>query len=242
MSALRERFRALHASGFFVMPNPWDVGSAVLLERMGFSALATTSSGHAQAMGTDDHRVSFEEVCRHVASLVDAMSIPLSIDGGRLFAETPDGIAARVATLGQLGAAGISIEDYDPVTGTIDPVPVSVTRVEAAVEAARDSGLVLTARADNHLCGVDDFEDTLRRLVAYRAAGADVVYAPGVDDPGPIRRIVDETGAAVNVLLTADGPKPGQLAALGVRRASTGGSLALAAYRTAEVAAGLLRA
>lgn len=236
MSMPRDRFRTLHASGFFVIPNPWDVGSAVALERLGFEALATTSSGLALSMGREDHEVGFDELCRHVVSLVDAVGIPLSVDAGRLFADTPDGVAANVSTLAGLGASGVSIEDYDPATGAIDPIDVALPRVEAAVAAARGAGLVLTARADNHICGVDDFEDTLARLAVYRAAGADVVYAPGVVDPARIRRIVDEVGGPVNVLLLPDAPSPAELAELGVRRASTGGSLARTAYATLEAA------
>ena len=239
MSTLRERFRTLHAAGFFIIPNPWDVGSAVMLERVGFEALATTSSGLALAMGREDHEVGFEELCRHVGSLVEAIGIPLSVDGGRLFADTPDGVAANVRALAGIGAAGVSIEDYDPATGTIDSIDIALPRVEAAVAAARETGVVLTARADNHICGVDDFDDTLGRLAAYRGAGADVVYAPGVVDPERIRRIVDEVGGPVNVLLLPDAPSPAELAALGVRRASTGGSLARAAYATLETARGL---
>lgn len=236
MSTLRDRFRALHASGFFVIPNPWDVGSALALERLGFEALATTSSGLALARGREDHEVGFDELCRHVASLVEAIGIPLSVDAGRLFADTPDGVASNVSTLAGLGAAGVSIEDYDPATGAIDSIEVALPRVEAAVAAARGAGLVLTARADNHICGADDFDDTLARLAAYRAAGADVVYAPGVVDPALIRRIVDEVGGPVNVLLLPDAPSPTELAALGVRRASTGGSLTRTAYATLETA------
>lgn len=236
MSTPRDRFLALHASGFFVIPNPWDIGSAVALERMGFEALATTSSGLALSMGKDDHEVGFEALCRHVASLVDAIGVPLSVDAGRLFADTPDGVAANVSALAGLGASGVSIEDYDPATGAIDPIDVALPRVEAAVAAARAADLVLTARADNHICGVDDFDDTLARLAAYRAVGADVVYAPGLVDPALIRRVVDEVGGPVNVLLLPDAPSPAELAGLGVRRASTGGSLARTAYATLEAA------
>lgn len=235
-----DRFRQLHTDGFFVLPNAWDVGSAVQLQRMGFPAVATTSSGHALSLGRQDQEVTFDELCAHVAALTAAVEVPVSVDAERLFADSPDGVAANVTTLAGLGAAGVSIEDYDPATDAIEPLAVVTARVEAAADAAHAHGLVLTARAENHLYGAGSFDDTLERLVAYRAAGADVVYAPGLVDPDQITTVVRATTAPVNVLLLADTPPLEQLAELGVRRVSTGGRLARLAYDAALAAAAQL--
>jgi 2-methylisocitrate lyase-like PEP mutase family enzyme len=226
--------RRLHETGFFLLPNAWDIGSAVRLEALGFEAIATTSSGLAWSLGKQDHQVSFDEVCAHVAALTGRVSVPITVDSERLYSDTLDGVAANVRTLGDLGAAGISIEDWDPAAEAIDPIDVATARVRAAAEAARERGLVLTARAENLLYERGDLDDTIERLQAYRAAGADVVYAPGVIEPDAISRIVRETGAWVNVLLVRGAPTPAALADLGVTRASTGGRLARVAYEAME--------
>jgi 2-methylisocitrate lyase-like PEP mutase family enzyme len=144
-------------------------------------------------------------------------------------ADDPDGVAATVEQIAATGAAGVSIEDYDPETG-LDPVDVAAQRVEAAAGVARSHGMILTARAENHLYGVDDLDDTIERLIAFREVGADVVYAPGLTDERDIRRVVDGVGAPLNVLASREGPSVPQLADLGVRRVSTGGALTFAAY------------
>ena len=223
-------FRRLHGGGFFVIPNAWDLGSAVILEKIGFPAIATTSSGFAASLGRGDQETTFDELCRHVAALVHVTEVPISVDGERLFADTPDGVAQNIGRIADLGAAGISIEDFDPVTGTIDDVDTAVIRVRAAAEVTSDRGMVLTARAENHLYGVDDLDDTIVRLSRYREAGADVVYAPGLVTESDIGRIVSEVPAPVNVLLMSRAPQPRRLAELGVRRASTGGRLSTIAY------------
>lgn len=228
------RFRALHDHGFFVMPNAWDVGSALRLARLGFEAIATTSSGHAASIGKQDQELSFEELCDHVAQVTAAVSIPVSVDSERLFAETAAGVARNVDILAGLGAAGVSIEDYDPGRGAIDPIERATDRVEAAAEAALMNGVVLTARAENHLYGAGDLDDTIHRLLAYSRAGANCVYAPGMTDLSDIARLVDGVDVAVNVLLRPEGPAPVLLADLGVRRASTGGRLARIAYEAME--------
>ena len=179
----RQRFRALHREGLFVMPNAWDIGSARLLASLGFEAIATTSSGHAASLGRADQDVSRDELLGHVEALVGAVDVPVSVDAERCFADDPAGVAKTVELLAEAGAAGCSIEDYDPATGSIDAIDVATERVAAAVEAARNHGLVLTARAENHLYGIDDLADTIERLVAYRDAGADVLYAPGWSIP-----------------------------------------------------------
>ncbi|HLT97359.1 MAG TPA: isocitrate lyase/phosphoenolpyruvate mutase family protein [Acidimicrobiia bacterium] len=226
---LRRRFAELHESGHFVIPNPWDLGSARLLEALGFQALATTSSGLAAALGKLDQSLDFEELEAHVTSLVAAVGVPVSVDAENGYGSDPAAVAENVARLAQAGAAGVSIEDYDPDSGLYSPSEAA-ERVAAAAEVCRSTGMVLTARAENHLYGVDDLDDTIARLDAYREAGADVVYAPRLSRIDDIRRVVDEVGAPLNVLLTPDCPPIGEMAAVGVRRFSTGGALAFASY------------
>ncbi len=222
----RESFRALHSGGIFVMPNPWDVGSAKLLASMGFEALATTSAGLAWSLGKLDMQVTREELVAHVARLTQATPLPLNVDSERCFPDEPGGVAETVRLLADAGAAGCSIEDFDPATGEIDPVDVAAERVAIAAQGS----LVLTARAENHLHGVDDLDDTIGRLKAYRDAGADVVYAPGLAELASITRVVDEVGIPVNVLALPGGPSVSELGSAGVRRVSTGGALARTAY------------
>jgi 2-methylisocitrate lyase-like PEP mutase family enzyme len=233
----RERFRGLHRQGLFVMPNAWDIGSARLLASLGFESIATTSSGHAASLGRADQEVSRDELLRHVEALVAAVDVPLSVDAERCFADDPAGVARTVELLAAAGAAGCSIEDYDPATRSIDALDVATERVAAAAEAARKHGMVLTARAENHLYGIDDLADTINRLVAYRDAGAEVVYAPGLVERDQIERLVRAVDAPVNVLAMRGGPSVPELEALGVRRVSTGGGLARVAYG-ALIAAG----
>ncbi len=228
----RARFRQLHADdGIFVMPNPWDAGSARLLQWSGFQALATTSAGLAWTLGKNDQQVTRDELVAHVAWLSAATDLPLSVDSERCFADDLAGVAETVRLLGEAGAAGCSIEDYDPATGRIDEVGRAAERVAAAAQAAHEGdAMVLTARAENHLYGAGDLADTIARLVAYRAAGADVLYAPGLTDPADIAAVVAAVDAPVNVLALPDGPSVAELGELGVRRVSTGSLLASAAY------------
>jgi 2-methylisocitrate lyase-like PEP mutase family enzyme len=226
----------LHQTGFFIMPNAWDVGSAKLLVSLGFPAIATTSAGHAATLGRMDQNVTLEELLDHVATLVQAVDVPVSVDSERCFADDPAGVAVTAERIAETGAAGLSIEDYLPGSG-IEPVEVATDRVAAAAEVARSTGMVLTARAENYLYGIDDIDDTINRLISYRRAGADVVYAPWIRDIDAIRRIVVETEAPVNVLARIDVPAIVELAEAGVRRMSTGGNLALAAYGAAATAA-----
>jgi 2-methylisocitrate lyase-like PEP mutase family enzyme len=229
----RARFHELHASeGIFVMPNPWDVGSARLLESCGFEALATTSAGYAWLLGKEDHAVTRDELVAHVAELATVVDVPLSVDSERCFASDPAGVAETVRLLAGAGAAGCSIEDWDPENGRIDDPGHATELVAAAVEAAhdRDDPLVLTARAENHLHGVSDLDDTIARLIAYRAVGADCVYAPGLTDPGQIAAVVEAVEAPVNVLALSGAPSVPELGEVGVRRVSTGSLLARTAY------------
>jgi 2-methylisocitrate lyase-like PEP mutase family enzyme len=229
----RARFRALHArEELFVMPNPWDVGSARLLESLGFEALATTSAGFAWSLGRLDQNVPRDELVAHVAALAEATTVPLNVDSERCYPDDPGGVAETVSLLAEAGAAGCSIEDYDPATGAIDDVGVAAERVAVAAEAAHAirEPLVLTGRAENHIRGVDDLDDTIARLTAYRDAGADAVYAPGLVDHEQIAAVVEAVGVPVNVLALPAGPSVSELAAARVRRVSTGGLLAGAAY------------
>jgi 2-methylisocitrate lyase-like PEP mutase family enzyme len=227
--SLRARFAELHTTGCFIMPNAWDIGSARILASLGFPAIATTSAGHAASLGRMDQQVTLDELTEHARLLAAAVDVPVSVDAERCFADDPGGVAAAVEQIADAGVAGISIEDYNPESG-IDPIEVAVERVAAAAEAARSVGMTLTARAENHLYGIDDLDDTITRLIAYREAGADVVYAPGLVEIGQIGRVVTETGAPVNVLARTGGPGVAELEAAGVRRISTGGALAFAAY------------
>jgi 2-methylisocitrate lyase-like PEP mutase family enzyme len=236
----RAGFAGLHVAGCFVLPNAWDAGSARILASLGFPAIATTSSGHAHALGRLDQHVSVTELLDHVAALVAAVDVPVSVDAEDGFADDADGVARLVGALAERGAAGLSLEDHRPGRGLLPPGE-AVERVAAAAEAARAHGLTFTARAENHLYGVTDLDDTVARLVAYRDAGADVLYAPGLADHDAIRRVVAAVGAPVNVLLLPTGPTVPELAALGVRRVSTGGWLARAAYGALARAARELR-
>jgi 2-methylisocitrate lyase-like PEP mutase family enzyme len=229
----RARFRALHsAEDLFVMPNPWDVGSARLLEASGFPALATTSAGFAWASGKLDQSVTREELVAHVARLVEATSVPLNVDSERCYPDDPGGVAETVALLAEARAAGLSIEDYDPAAGAMDDIGLAAERVAAVAEAAHrlSDPMVVTGRAENHIRGVDDLDDTIKRLIAYRDAGADAVYAPGLSDLDQIARVVEAVEIPVNILALPGGPAITELASVGVRRVSTGSLLAGAAY------------
>ncbi|WP_129667027.1 isocitrate lyase/PEP mutase family protein [Phytoactinopolyspora endophytica] len=224
-----EVFRGLHDDGLFVMPNAWDIGSARLLQYVGFHALATTSSGFAGSLGRPDQHVRRDEMLVHVEAVTSAVSVPVSVDSEGCFPHEPGGVARTVELIAETGAAGCSIEDFEPGVGVLS-VDDAVGRVEEAAEAATRHGLVLTARAENHLYGVDDLDDTIERLVAYRDGGADVLYAPGLVSLAEIERVVNAVGCPVNVLAVPGVPSVAELAAAGVRRVSTGGSLAWVAY------------
>jgi 2-methylisocitrate lyase-like PEP mutase family enzyme len=229
----RSRFRALHErEQLLVMPNPWDIGSARLLAAAGFEALATTSAGFAWSIGRLDQNVSRDELIAHVGTLAASSDLPLNVDSERCYPDDPGGVTRTVELLAAAGAAGFSIEDYNPGTGSIDDVTLAAERVAEAAEASRkqDEPLLLTGRAENHIRGVDDLDDTIARLIAYRDAGADVVYAPGLTDLEQIATVVEAVRVPLNVLALSSGPSLGDLAAAGVRRASTGSLLTGAAY------------
>ena len=236
------RFRELHRPGSpLLMPNAWDAGSARVFESLGFHAVATTSSGFAATLGRLDGSVTREEALEHSARLVAAVDVPVSADLENCFADDPAGVAETIRLAAQVGLAGGSVEDF---TGD-DAAPIyefelAVDRVRAAAEAAREASFVLTARAENHLHGKDDLEDTIRRVVAFQDAGADVVFAPGVRDAAGIRRLVEAVRIPVSVLAVG-APPVAELAALGVSRVSVGGSLAYAALGAVVEAAEELR-
>ena len=228
----RASFRELHgADRLFVMPNPWDLGSARLLETLGFEALATTSQGYAWALGKLDYGVTRDELVAHVRGLSASTSLPLNVDSADCYPDDPGGIAETVRLLAEAGAAGCSIEDFDPVKGLVD-IDLAAERVAIAAEAAHGlrERVMLTGRAENHIRGVDDLDDTIARLLAYRDAGADCLYAPGLTDIEHVRRVVEAVGSPVNVLALPSGPPIDELASAGVRRVSTGSQLAGAAY------------
>lgn len=232
-----EVFRSLHTSDIFVMPNPWDRGSALTLERSGFQALATTSAGYARSIGKDDQELTRGELVAHISDLTPAITVPLNVDSERLYPDDQGGIAETIRLLAGAGAAGCSIEDYNPTTGQIDPIDSASSAVEKAANACAEYGLVLTARAENHLYGVADLNNTIERLVAYQEAGADVLYAPGLATAADIKRVVDGVERPLNVLALPQGPSVAELGSLGVRRVSIGSSLYNATSRTLRLAA-----
>ena len=241
MTTITDRFRALHANGIFVMPNPYDLGSARLLAALGFPALASTSSGLAMTLGRLDMTVDRDEVLDHVRPLAAATDLPVNVDSERCYADDLPGVTETVELLADAGAAGCSIEDWNPVTNSIDPIEIAVERVGAAAAGAANTGVVLTARCENHLHGINDLDDTIARLQAYVSAGAEVVYAPGLADLGQIARVVNEVGVPVNVLILPGGPSVAQLGDVGVRRISTGGLLSRIANGAMVAAAERLR-
>ena len=219
-------FRALHEDGAFVIPNPWDAGSAKAFETLGFEALATTSSGHAFTLGRHDGGVSLEEVVDHVRVLSGASSLPLSVDLENGYGPAAQAAAEAVVRVAEAGAVGGSIEDFDPDGGLYER-DAAAERVAAAVEAARglDFPFTLTARAENQIRGNPDLDDTIARLQAYEAAGADVLYAPGLRTVEEIGAVTAAVARPVNVLAR---PKLSfdDIAGAGARRISLGGSLA----------------
>lgn len=223
-----ERFRALHGRDrAFVIPNPWDAGSARLLQGLGFEALATTSAGFAQALGRLDGQVTLKEKVEHCRQLAGVTDIPVSADLENGFGDDPEAVATTIRLVADAGVVGGSIEDWSG--SEIYDEGLAVERIAAAVEAAKSVGFpfTLTARAENLLRGRDDFDDTLRRLQAYAEAGADVVYAPGLTTLEQIRAVKDATGKPQNVLApffvntTVD-----ELGEAGATRISIGSALA----------------
>jgi 2-methylisocitrate lyase-like PEP mutase family enzyme len=229
-----QAFRQLHQSGCFVLPNPWDLGSARLLVQLGFPALATTSSGFAWTLGRPDHDVPLQDALTHFRALAQGVSVPVNADFEGGFAIDPAGVGANVAVAARTGIAGLSIEDSTP-----DPAEplfeftLAVERVKAAREAidASGTGVVLTGRSEGFIAGRPDLAETVRRLTAYAEAGADCLYAPGLRTLADIETVVKAVAPKpVNVLAFTDFATVAELAAAGVRRISVGGALARTAW------------
>lgn len=229
-------FVALHQRAqAFIIPNPWDVGSARLLEQLGFEALATSSAGHAFSLGQRDNSLTREQVLAHCRALCQATSIPVSADLESGFGDDPKTVAETIRLAAETGLAGGSIEDYtgrseDPIY----PLELAVERIKAAVEAARalPHRFTLTARCENYVWGRPDLPDTIRRLQAYQEAGADVLYAPNLRSRADIVSILSSIDRPLNAVMGPKGLRLSldELSALGVRRVSVGSSLARAAY------------
>jgi 2-methylisocitrate lyase-like PEP mutase family enzyme len=226
----RASFREMHKAGCFVLPNPWDVGSVRRLERFGFKALATTSSGFAWSVGREDGEMSRDEVLRHMRVICEATDLPVNADFEAGFADSPEGVAANVALAVETGVAGLSIEDR--VGGELYELPLAIERIRAAREAIDRTGqdVLLVGRSEGFLVGRTNLSATIERLVAYAEAGADCLYAPGIKDTAAIATVVSAVAPKpVNALLLA-GMRVADLAGAGVRRASVGGGLAAAAW------------
>ncbi len=233
-SARYRAFHQLHQAGCFVLPNPWDCGSARLLAGLGFPALATTSSGFAWSLGRPDNHVSLEETLAHIGSIARAVEVPVNADFEGGFATLPEDVSANVRAATTTGIAGLSIEDS---TGdSSDPLfdfALSVERIQAARRAIDDSGtgVLLTGRSEGFIVGRPDLRETLRRLTAYAEAGADCLYAPGLRSVSDITTVVREIAPKpVNVLVGGDFSTVAELARVGVRRISVGGALARTAW------------
>jgi 2-methylisocitrate lyase-like PEP mutase family enzyme len=234
-------FRALHEGAPFIIPNPWDAGSARVLEGLGFQALATTSSGFAFTLGRRDGAATLDEVIAHTAALAGTTSLPVSVDLENGHGPEPGHAASAITRAAEAGAVGGSIEDYDPDEGLYE-LERAVERVAAAVEAAArlDFPFTLTARAENHVRGNPDLDDTIARLQAYERAGADVLFAPGLRNREEIRAVCDATSKPVNVLAHA-GLSMSEIAGAGARRVSVGGALTWVAVGAMAAAASEMR-
>jgi methylisocitrate lyase len=227
-------FRQLHQSGCFVIPNPWDAGSARLLAQLGFPALATTSSGLAWTLGKADNHITLQDALRHLRSITQAVGIPVNADFEGGFAIEPENVSANVTAATATGIAGLSIEDS---TGNaVSPLfefELAVERIRAARQAIDKSGtgILLTGRSEGFIVGRPDIAETIQRLTAYAEAGADCLYAPGIRNRADITAVVKAVAPKpVNVLVGSDFTTVAELADLGVRRISVGGALARAAW------------
>jgi len=236
-----EVFAALHGSDPFLIPNPWDAGSARVLEALGFPALATTSSGFAFTLGRLDGAATLDEVARHTAELDAAVELPISVDLENGYGAAPEDAAAAVRRIAQAGAVGASIEDWDP-GGRLYELEHAAERVAAATEVAHTLGFPfqLTARAENHIRGNPDLDDTIARLLAFDRAGADVLYAPGLRSAAEIAAVCDAVARPVNVL-AVPGLSAREIFAAGAQRISVGGALTWVAAKALADAATAMR-
>jgi methylisocitrate lyase len=229
-----QAFRQLHESGSFIIPNPWDVGSARLLEQLGFWALATTSAGFAWSLGRSDNSVTIDELLDHLRAVTAAVKIPVSADFERGFATDPEEVAANVTRATETGIAGLSIEDTaHDVDEPLVELDLAVDRIRAARRAIDESGtgIVLTARTEGFLVGRPDIDETIRRLTAFADAGADCLFAPGLRGLPDIQAVVRAVAPKpVNVLMPCGAATFSELVELGVRRISVGSGLARTAW------------
>jgi 2-methylisocitrate lyase-like PEP mutase family enzyme len=234
-------FRSLHEGEPFVIPNPWDAGSAKVLEGLGFKALATTSSGFAFTLGRRDGRASLDEVVEHTRAIVAATSVPVAVDLEHGHGREPRDAASAIVRVAEAGAVGGSIEDYDPA-GEIYEVGFAAERIAAAAEAARGLpfAFTLAGRAENHIRGNPDLGDTIARLQAYERAGADVLYAPGLRTAEEIRAVVEMTSKPLNVL-ALQGMTLDLITEAGAQRVSVGGGLTWTAVNAMLDAAKAIR-
>jgi 2-methylisocitrate lyase-like PEP mutase family enzyme len=231
----RSTYRALHEGGCFVLPNPWDRGSAQYLESLGFKAQATTSAGFAFSQAKPDNGVSLQAMLEHIAEIVDATNLPVNADFENCFADDPAGVADNVKACIETGVAGLSIEDSTRGGAEkLYPLDLAVERVKAARRAVDAAGgdVVLTARAECFFVGIQDLDEAITRLKAYADAGADCLYAPGIRTQEQIEAVVAAVAPKpVNLLVGwASHHSVAEIEAMGVRRISTGGALALAAW------------
>lgn len=229
MTEQAARFHRLHESGCFVMPNPWDIGSARILVSLGFKAVATTSAGFAWSVGRRDNQISLEMVLAHLRAMAGAVDVPANADFEDAFAAEPADVAANVAAAAGTGIAGLSVEDStgNPAQPLYE-LPLAIERMKAARRAIDDSGtgVVLTGRSEGFICGRPDLAETIKRLTAYADAGADCLFAPGVRAMDEVKAIVRAVAPRpVNVLVGGDYLTVAQLADAGVRRISTGGAM-----------------
>jgi 2-methylisocitrate lyase-like PEP mutase family enzyme len=233
-----QAFRALHEGEPFVIPNPWDAGSARMLEALGFEALATTSGGFAFTLGRLDGGVTLDETAAHVQALAAATELPVSVDLENGYGPEPEAAAHAIERVAQAGAVGGSIEDWDPVEGRLYDAAHATERVAAAVEAARrlPFPFTLTARAENHLRGNPDLDDTIARLQAFESAGADVLYAPGLRTADEVAAVCEAVSRPVNALAWP-GLTFAELAGAGAQRVSVGSRLTWTAVNAASAAA-----
>jgi len=241
LKAKRAAFRSLHDEGCFVLPNPWDIGGVRRLEKLGFAALASTSAGMAWTLGLEDGEVARDDALSHLHLLCNATDLPVNADFEAGFADRPDEVAASVRLALDTGVAGLSIEDR---TGRdLYPLSLAVERIFASRAAIDQAGVdaILVGRSEGFLVGRSDIDKTIERLVAYADAGADCLYAPGIQNPAHIEAVVAAVAPKpVNVLLRPN-MRVADLAAQGVRRVSVGGSLARAAWASFDQAAERLR-
>jgi 2-methylisocitrate lyase-like PEP mutase family enzyme len=235
------RFRALHEGEAFIIPNAWDAGAAKVFAALGFQAIATTSSGFAFTLGRPDGGATLSEVVAHTRSLDAATDLPVSVDLENGYGPDPGDAAHAITRVAEAGAVGGSIEDYDPA-GRLYDIGHAIERVAAAAEAAREVGFpfTLTARAENHIRGNPDLDDTIARLQAYERAGAHVLFAPGLRDGAEIKAICDAVGRPVNVLAHKDLTRS-DIAAAGATRISVGGALTWVAINAMADAARQIR-